>query len=277
MKVLRTVKQLTEFRESLKGTVGIVPTMGALHNGHMSLVDQSVKDNDFTIVSTFVNPTQFGAGEDFDSYPRTEKEDVALLETRNVSAVYIPKQSEMYPKGYDSWIEVKGITGKLEGAVRPTHFKGVTTVVGKLFNLTRADNAYFGQKDAQQVAVILKMVRELNFHVKINVMPIVREKSGLALSSRNVYLSDKEKKAALILSKTVKLAEEEFRKGLTDAAQMKKLLEDNINSEPLAKLDYVAINHWDDLAEVRKIKSPTLVSMAVRFGTTRLIDNTILR
>jgi pantoate--beta-alanine ligase len=277
IKIIRSVKELVEYRDTLKGKVGLVPTMGALHLGHMSLVDQAVKDNDYVIVSTFVNPTQFGAGEDFDSYPRTEKEDVALLEEHHATAVFIPKASDMYPEGYNSWVEVFDVTQKLEGACRPTHFKGVTTVVNKLFNLTRADNAYFGQKDAQQVAVIKKMVRDLNIHVNIVVMPIVREDSGLARSSRNTYLSADEKKAALILSKTIKLAESEWAKGEKDADVLKAKMIKNLETEPLASVDYVAINHWDDLEEIKTIEAPTLVSMAVRIGATRLIDNTILK
>ncbi len=277
IKIIRSVKELVEYRDTLKGKVGLVPTMGALHLGHMSLVDQAVKDNDYVIVSTFVNPTQFGAGEDFDSYPRTEKEDVALLEEHHATAVFIPKASDMYPEGYNSWVEVFDVTQKLEGACRPTHFKGVTTVVNKLLNLSRADNAYFGQKDAQQVAVIKKMVRDLNIHVNIVVMPIVREDSGLARSSRNTYLSADEKKAALILSKTIKLAESEWAKGEKDADVLKAKMIKNLETEPLASVDYVAINHWDDLEEIKTIEAPTLVSMAVRIGATRLIDNTILK
>ncbi len=277
IKILRTVKEMIEYRDTLKGTIGLVPTMGALHLGHMSLVDQAVKDNDYVIVSTFVNPTQFGAGEDFDSYPRTEKKDVALLEEHHATAVFIPKASDMYPEGYNSWVEVFDVTQKLEGACRPTHFKGVTTVVNKLFNISRADNAYFGQKDAQQVAVIKKMVRDLNIHINIVVMPIVREDSGLARSSRNTYLSAEEKKAALILSKTIKLAESEWAKGENDAEALKAKMIKNLESEPLATVDYVAFNHWDDLEEITTIVAPTLVSMAVRIGATRLIDNTILK
>lgn len=280
IKVLTTVAEVKSFVRAVKKagkTIGLVPTMGALHEGHLTLMRHAKKNADVVIASVFVNPTQFGPNEDFDAYPREFSRDCEKLDSVGVDAVFHPSAEEMYPKGYTAYVTVDGdITNKLCGAKRPGHFRGVATVVTKLFNITEADKAFFGQKDAQQVVVIKRFVRDLNMNVEVNMVPIVRAEDGLALSSRNKYLSDKEKKAALVLSKSLKEAQKAFKSGKKSVTELKALITEKIQAEPLAQIDYIDIYTFPDLEECEMIVKEALVALAVKFGTTRLIDNTIL-
>lgn len=275
MKVIETIAGVRELRHSLKGTVGFVPTMGYLHEGHVSLVKQAKTENDFSAVSIFVNPTQFGPKEDFKTYPRDIDRDLALLKPYT-DIVFIPSDKEMYPDGYNTWVEVQGITDMLEGAVRPGHFKGVTTVVNKLFNIIEPTKSYFGQKDAQQVAVIKKMVKDLNMPLKVVVCPTMREKDGLAMSSRNTYLTPEMRQNATLLYKSLTKAKEMYRGGERDADKIKQTMTGIIKSQPIGIIDYISIADNETLREIKKIEKPALISMAVKFGKTRLIDNIIL-
>ncbi|NWJ44393.1 MAG: pantoate--beta-alanine ligase [Chloroflexi bacterium] len=256
--------------------VGLVPTMGYLHEGHISLAKRARAENDKVVASIFVNPLQFGPKEDFSRYPRDLERDLNLLEGAGVDAVFHPTPQEMYPEGFNASIEVLGITDVLEGAHRPGHFKGVTTVVAKLFNIVSPCKAYFGQKDAQQVAVIKKMVRDLNFPLEIVICPTLREADGLAMSSRNIYLSVDERKAATVLYRALTAAQTAFENGNRQGDALRKLMNEVISSETLAKPDYVSVANPEDLREYAGL-IPTgkgvLLSMAVRFGSTRLIDN----
>ena len=276
MQVIQSIGELKEARQQFKTSVGFVPTMGYLHEGHLTLVRCAKLENDFVVVSIFVNPTQFAPGEDFKQYPRDTERDLGLLEKENVDIVFMPTAEELYPNGFDTWVEVKDITEKLEGASRPDHFRGVTTVVAKLFNIVEPDRAYFGQKDAQQLRVIQKMVTDLDMSLEIVPVPTVREDDGLAMSSRNTYLNPAERKAALVLSKALRLAEDLWAKGERSADHIRSKLTDLINSEPLASIDYVSVADTDTLEELTEISRPALVSMAVRIGKTRLIDNTTI-
>ena len=276
MRIIRSITEMREFRYALSGSVGIVPTMGCLHNGHMALVRQSMSENTITITSLFVNPTQFGPREDFDKYPRDEQSDIKRLEQSGVDAVFIPSSSEMYPDGFDSWVDVSGITHVLEGACRPGHFRGVATVCSKLFNIINPTRAYFGQKDAQQVLVIKKMVSDLNMNIEIVVVPTVREDDGLAMSSRNVYLNPSERRAASVLYKALLKAQRMYSSGERDAKAIIPAMTAIIQSEPLIRIDYVAVSDNAGLKDIEFLRSPALVSMAVFIGKTRLIDNIIL-
>ena len=280
IKVLTTVAEVKSFVRAVKKagkTIGLVPTMGALHEGHLTLMRHAKKNADVVIASVFVNPTQFGPNEDFDAYPREFSRDCEKLDSVGVDAVFHPSAEEMYPKGYTAYVTVDGdITNKLCGAKRPGHFRGVATVVTKLFNITEADKTVFGQKDAQQVVVIKRFVRDLNMNVEVNMVPIVRAEDGLALSSRNKYLSDKEKKAALVLSQSLKEAQKAFKSGKKSVTELKALITEKIQAEPLAQIDYIDIYTFPDLEECEMIVKEALVALAVKFGTTRLIDNTIL-
>lgn len=251
--------------------------MGYLHEGHLSLVRASVRENDRTIVSIFVNPTQFGPTEDLARYPRDEARDLALLEQARVDAVFAPAVEEMYAAGFSTYVSVDGLTERLEGRSRPTHFRGVTTVVLKLLQIVQPDRAYFGQKDAQQLAVIRRMVRDLEVAAEIVAQPIVREADGVAMSSRNVYLSAEERAAAHVLNRALSLAERVFDDAVRDAGQIRTRMEALIRAEPLAKIDYVSVADAETLDELETIDRDALVSLAVRFGSTRLIDNTTLR
>lgn len=259
-------------------TIGLVPTMGALHEGHASLVKAANQENDVVVVSVFVNPTQFGPNEDLDSYPRTLEADCKLAEAQGADIVFAPSPKEMYPSDDMTWVEVTGdVTKVLCGRSRPIHFRGVTTVVSKLFNLAQPDRAYFGQKDAQQVQVLKRMVKDLFFNLQMRIMPIVREADGLAKSSRNTYLSAEERQAGLILSKSLKHAQELFAAGERDPQQLVAATTALIKTEPMADIDYVEIYQMPDLNECQKpMQGENLLALAVRFGTTRLIDNTIL-
>lgn len=259
-------------------SIGLVPTMGALHEGHASLINASAKENDITIVSVFVNPTQFGPNEDYEAYPRTLENDCIVAQNAGADVVFVPKNKDLYPNEDMTWVEVTGdITKVLCGRTRPIHFRGVTTVVSKLFNLSRADRAYFGLKDAQQTEVLRRMVDDLFFNVELRIMPIVREADGLAKSSRNTYLSPEERKSALILSKSLRLAKEAFTNGQRDVEAILNLVKDTIQSEKTSQIDYVEMYKLPGLKPVgNKIEGRVLLALAVKFGTTRLIDNVIL-
>lgn len=259
-------------------SIGLVPTMGALHEGHASLINASAKENDITIVSVFVNPTQFGPNEDYEAYPRTLENDCIVAQNAGADVVFVPKNKDLYPNEDMTWVEVTGdVTKVLCGRTRPIHFRGVTTVVSKLFNLSRADRAYFGLKDAQQTEVLRRMVDDLFFNVELRIMPIVREADGLAKSSRNTYLSLEERKSALILSKSLKLAKEAFTNGQRDVEAILNLVKDTIQFEKTSQIDYVEMYKLPGLKPVgNKIEGRVLLALAVKFGTTRLIDNVIL-
>jgi len=263
-------------RQNLKEPVGFVPTMGYLHEGHMSLVKKARAENRTVIASIYVNPTQFGPNEDLAKYPRNLERDLAMLDKEGTDAVFFPEDKDMYPAGYDTWVTVDNLTKPLEGNVRPTHFRGVTTVVTKLFNIVRPTNAYFGQKDAQQALVIKKMAADLNMNLKVVVCPTIREPDGLAMSSRNVYLNPEQRKAAPVLYKSLQMAQELFANGEKNADVILGQMTTLIQKEPLVKIDYISISDTETLAELKIIKKTALVSMAVKFGNTRLIDNVIL-
>ena len=253
--------------------MGYVPTMGALHEGHESLIKKAVSENDKVIVSVFVNPTQFGPNEDYDSYPRNIEKDMALCEEAGACAVFNPEPSEMYFENKSTVISVSGLTSVLCGAKRPGHFDGVCLVVTKFFNIVKPDRAYFGEKDAQQVAVLKRMVRDLSIDVEIVPCPIIREEDGLAKSSRNTYLNVDERKAAVVLSRSLKIAKQLLDKGERNAAKIKDAIISEINTESLAKIDYVEIVDSEDLTDVSTIEKNILIPIAVYIGKTRLIDN----
>ena len=276
MDILRTVDDCRRWRLRTRRDVGFVPTMGYLHDGHLSLVRASRARDAVTAASIFVNPTQFGPNEDFARYPRDEDRDLALLSDAGVAAVFIPSVDEMYPGGFATYVHVERLTERLEGASRPAHFRGVTTIVLKLLNIIQPHRAYFGQKDAQQLAVVRRMVCDLDVPVEIVACPIVRDPDGLAMSSRNVYLSPEERRAALVLSRALRLAEQRYADGERDAAVIRAAVEREIAAEALARLDYVSVAHPDTLEELDSVDGVALVAVAARFGTTRLIDNTLL-
>jgi pantoate--beta-alanine ligase len=276
MKVISTVAEFKEARRRLKGTVGFVPTMGYLHEGHLFLARRAKAENDVSVVSIFVNPTQFGPKEDFARYPRDPDRDLALLEKERTDLVLMPPVEEIYPPGASTWVDVENVTKTLEGAARPGHFRGVSTVVAKLFNIVEPTKAYFGQKDAQQVVVIQKMVTDLNMNLEVVVVPTQREPDGLAMSSRNVYLNPQERPAAVVLWKSMNLAQGLWQKGERDAEKIRQEMMILIKKEPLARIDYVSIADPRTLEELTQIKGPALVSMAVYMGKTRLIDNMTL-
>lgn len=257
-------------------TVGLVPTMGALHFGHLSLAIAAKNETDVSVVSIFVNPTQFAPGEDFDKYPRTLDADLELLSQIGTDFVFAPSASAMYPTGFDASVRVGGVAKILEGECRPTHFDGVATVVLKLFNIVGPNIAYFGQKDFQQVAVVKKMVADLNVPVEIDMRPIIREKSGLAMSSRNQYLSAEERGQALVLSKALDKAEEAIRSGVRDVATLYDEMRRVIETAPSAKIDYLYVADPDTLQEMERVAGNVVILLAVRVGATRLIDNRIV-
>ena len=278
MKIVETVKEVREQVKEWKKqglTVGFVPTMGYLHEGHKSLMDAARKDNDKVVVSIFVNPMQFGPTEDLATYPRDLDHDAALCESAGVDLIFHPEAEEMYEKDFCSFVDMTGLTEGLCGKTRPIHFRGVCTVVNKFFNIVTPDRAYFGQKDGQQLAVIKRMVRDLNMDIEIVGCPIVREEDGLAKSSRNTYLSPEERKAALILSKTVALGKE-LAKTEKDANKVVEAMKKNIETEPLAKIDYVEAVDALSMAPVEKLEGTCMLAMAVYIGKTRLIDNTLI-
>jgi len=276
MKILDTIAAFKAERSRLGGSVGFVPTMGYLHDGHLELVRRARAENITVIASIFVNPSQFGPQEDFASYPRDTERDLAMLEEENVRLVFMPTVEEMYPPVFSTWVEVEKVTERLEGESRPGHFRGVATVVAKLFNIVQPDRAYFGQKDAQQLAVICRMVSDLDLNLDIVAVPTVREPDGLAMSSRNIYLTVEERKAALVLWKALCLARGHWEKGQRDVASLRQEMASLIEHEPFATIDYISIADPETLKEIGVIDRPALVSLAVRIGGTRLIDNTML-
>lgn len=279
MITIRGIKQISDYsrKARLRGRrIGFVPTMGALHEGHLSLIRQARKDNDLVVVSIFVNPAQFGPKEDFRKYPRTFSRDARLCKNSGVDVIFYPGIAQMYPEGYRTYVSVEELCDCLCGRSRPGHFKGVATVVAKLFNIVQPDTAYFGAKDAQQSVIIRKMIQDLNIPVEIRVMPTVREGSGLALSSRNVYLSVNETKDALILSRALSFAEYLIKNGLKDADRVISAMKQLIRKKRSAKIDYVSIVDPETLEPVKKISGNELITLAVYIGKTRLIDNIYL-
>lgn len=256
-------------------TIGLVPTMGYLHEGHRSLIERAVAENDRVIVSVFVNPIQFAPGEDLETYPRDFEADKRLIEAAGGALVFHPEPEALYAPDACTYVNVEGITGQLCGKTRPTHFRGVCTVVSKLMNISQADRAYFGQKDAQQLAVVRRMVRDLNMNVQVVGCPIVREADGLAKSSRNAYLSAEERQAALVLSRAVAEGQRLMQEGERSAAAVVGAMKELIEAEPAARIDYVEMVSWDGIQPVQQADGPVLVAMAVYIGKTRLIDNFI--
>ena len=277
MRVLHSIVEMKETRRKLRGSVGFVPTMGYLHKGHLELACRARAENRNVIVSIFVNPAQFGPKEDYAAYPRDTERDLALLKKEGVNIVFMPGAEDMYPPRYCTWVDLEKVTERLEGAIRPGHFRGVATVVAKLFNIVEPTRAYFGQKDAQQVVVIQKMVADLNMNLEVVVVPTVREPDGLAMSSRNVYLSPQERKAATVLYKSLSLAQKLWGKGERNADVIRKKMTALIQSEPRAsRIDYVSIADAETLEELDSIERKAVVSLAVKIGKPRLIDNIIL-
>lgn len=276
---MKVFKKIDEIRKYIKEqqkegkTIGLVPTMGYLHEGHLSLIKKSSEENNITVVSIFVNPTQFGENEDLDQYPRDLERDVKLAGKANATAIFASEAEEIYPKGYQTYVNVEHLTKHLCGLRRPGHFKGVTTIVTKLFNIINPDKAYFGQKDAQQAIVIKRMVKDLNLDIGIVVCPIVRESDGLAKSSRNTYLSKEERNQSTVLFLSLMIAKQMIEDGERHAVVIKKSIEKNIKNESLAEIDYVSIANIETLKEIEVIKGEVLIALAVKIGNTRLIDN----
>jgi pantoate--beta-alanine ligase len=279
---MKVIKKIDKMRSAVSGiksrgmSIGFVPTMGYLHEGHLSLVRESLRKADVTVVSIFVNPEQFSPREDFKEYPRDLNRDSEVLEREGVDYLFVPESDEIYPQGHKTYVEVYDLQNKLCGRYRPGHFRGVCTVMLKLFNIINPDISFFGQKDAQQAIILKRMVKELNLKVIIKVLPIIREEDGLALSSRNKYLTQEERKAALVLPKSLEVAQIMMEKGQRNSAAIIKRMKEIIGKEPLAKIDYVEIVDTDKLNPVAKIEKKVLVAMAIFIGKVRLIDNTIL-
>ena len=270
------MKQFVRMKKAEGKTIGFVPTMGYLHSGHLSLIKKSTSQNDVTVISIFVNPTQFGENEDLDQYPRDFERDCRLAQEAGADAVFFPTAGMMYPEGYKTYVEVVDITKRLCGVTRPTHFKGVTTVVTKLFHIVAPDRAYFGQKDAQQLLVIRRMVKDLNMDIEIVGCPIVRETDGLAMSSRNLYLSEEERTQATVLNQSLEMAEKMIDSGEQDSNTVKKAIKEKIGTMELARIDYVELVDTESLLPAQRITGEVLIALAVYFGETRLIDNRIL-
>jgi len=258
-------------------SIGFVPTMGALHEGHLSLINTARKHTDVVVMSIFVNPIQFGPNEDFDKYPRDIKRDEELARTAGADIIFYPSLSQMYPQGYATYVNVEGLTDRLCGASRPGHFKGVATVVAKLFGIVKPDIAYFGQKDAQQTFTIKKIVEDLNMGIEIKVLPIVREEDGLAMSSRNAYLSEEERRDSGVLYRSLEKAQTLIKQGERDPKKIIKIMTEMIKQVPSAGIDYVSIVDTKDLKDVDKISQEALIALAVYIGKTRLIDNVIVK
>ena len=275
MKVIETIADFRKLRLKLEEPVGFVPTMGYLHEGHVALVRRAKEENESVIVSIFVNPTQFGPKEDFKNYPRDTRRDLAMLKPLT-NVVFMPSDKEMYPENYDTWVTPGDIATRLEGAVRPGHFRGVDTVVAKLFNIVQPTKAYFGQKDAQQLLVIKKMAADLNMNLEVVACPTLREPDGLAMSSRNVYLHREQRQAATVLYKALTLAKEMWGQGEKEAGTIRRRMTELIEGEPQGTIDYISVAYPETLKEMHHIKTPALVSLAVKFGKTRLIDNVVL-
>jgi len=276
MKIVAAIDEMKQLRLKLAEPVGLVPTMGYLHEGHLSLVRYARSENLSVVVSIFVNPAQFGPQEDFKAYPRDPQRDLNLLEKERTDVVFMPSAAEMYPPEFNSWVEVSKVAERLEGASRPGHFRGVTTVVAKLFNIVQPDRAYFGQKDAQQAIVIKKMATDLNMNLAVLTLPTVREPDGLAMSSRNTYLNPEQRQAAGVLYKALGLAQQLWAQGERDAERLRQEMLTLIQKQPLATIDYVSIADAETLEELDTVAPPALVSLAVKIGGTRLIDNIVL-
>ncbi|WP_027717454.1 pantoate--beta-alanine ligase [Desulfovirgula thermocuniculi] len=279
MVILHTVKEVRDFvrRARAEGkTVGFVPTMGYFHEGHLSLMRRAREECGVVVVSIFVNPLQFGPREDYQRYPRDFQRDRELAEGAGVDAIFYPSVEEMYPPGYATYVEVQGITECLCGVFRPGHFRGVTTVVAKLFNIVQPDRAYFGQKDAQQALVIKKMVRDLNMDLEVVVLPTVREEDGLAMSSRNVYLSPRERQLAAAIPRSLRAAEEVYKAGERQAEKIVELVRGVLGESPGIEIEYVEVRSLPNLEPLERVEGPALLALAVRIGPARLIDNTVL-
>jgi pantoate--beta-alanine ligase len=276
MRVIDTIAAMKEARRKLRGSVGFVPTMGYLHEGHLELARRARSENRYVIVSIFVNPTQFGPKEDFAKYPRDTERDLAMLKKEGVHIVFMPGVDDMYPAPFRTWVDLEKVTERLEGAVRPGHFRGVATVVAKLFNIVEPTRAYFGQKDAQQLVVVQKMVADLNMNLEVIAVPTVREPDGLAMSSRNVYLNPEDRKAAAVLYRSLTLARKLWESGERDADTIRGKMTSMIQKEPRGAIEYVSIADAGTLEELQRVDHPAVVSLAVRFGKTRLIDNITL-
>ena len=277
MQVISSIPDFRKARSDLRGTLGLVPTMGYLHEGHLALVRRARGENDTIAASIFVNPSQFGPNEDFTTYPRDMDRDLSLLRAEGADLVFTPSPEYIYPPGFDTWIEVGSLAQRLEGEHRPGHFRGVATVVAKLFNVVQPDRAYFGQKDGQQVAVIKRMVADLDMDVDVVVVPTVREADGLALSSRNVYLTPEQRRAAPLIYKALCQARKLWEDGERQGESLRSRVRRTLEQEPLIeKIDYVSVADASSLEEVDTIGQPVMVSVAVRMGRTRLIDNVLL-
>ncbi len=276
MQVIETIAEMKKVRHQLKGDVGLFATLGYLHEGHLSLVKRAKAENAIVMSSIVVNPTQFGPREDLNSYPRDFPRDLKMLEDEGTDFVFMPSASEMYPPNYSTWVDVEKVTERLEGAVRPGHFRGVATVVTKIFNIMQPTRSYFGQKDAQQCAVIKKFVIDLNMNVEIVICPTVREPDGLAMSSRNAYLKPDERKAATVLYQSLKLAKKLYTEGERNAETIRRKMAELIKKQPLANIDYISIADNETLEELSEVKPPALVSLVVKIGKPRLLDNVIL-
>lgn len=274
--IVSRLDELSSARLLLDPAVGLVPTMGFLHEGHLSLISRAKAECKSVVVSIFVNPTQFGPNEDLAKYPRDLERDLKLIEPLGVDLVWTPTVEVMYPDGFQTWVEVEALTQKLEGAMRPGHFKGVTTVVAKLFNGVQPQKAYFGQKDAQQAAVIRRMTQDLNFPIEVVVCPTVREADGLAMSSRNKYLEGEDRRAALVIYRALSTAKDAYEAGERNAEELRRKMKEVIVAEPRAQMQYVSCADYDTLEELETVKGKTLLSMAILIGKTRLIDNFVL-
>ncbi len=278
MKVVKTIAEMKQVRRQLPEPVGLVPTMGYLHEGHLTLVKVAKSENASAIATIFVNPTQFGPKEDFESYPRDPGRDLAMLETAGTDIVFMPEVEDMYPPNFDTWVVPDKVAKPLEGAARPNHFRGVDTVVAKLFNITEPTKAYFGQKDAQQCAVIKRMVADLNMNLEVVIVPTVRESDGLAMSSRNIYLKPDERKAAAVLHQALELAQKLYGQGERDAGTLREEMVRLIKKEPLTAIEYISVANPETLEELNgTLKGPALVSMVVKIGKPRLLDNVLLK
>ncbi len=279
MEVIQRIPPMKEVSRKARSegkVIGLVPTMGSLHEGHLSLVREARKMADIVVVSIFVNPAQFGPSEDFEKYPRDVTRDAELLTSEKTDYIFLPKTEEMYPANYHTYLKVRDLSAKMCGVSRPDHFEGVSTVVLKLFHIVDPHFAYFGQKDAQQLVIIRKMVRDLNLDAEIVHLPIVREADGLAMSSRNIYLSDEERKGATVLYRALQHAQERFDEGEKKPKALIKEMREIIESEPLARIDYISVTDMVELKEMKTLKGKCLIALAVYFGSTRLIDNIIV-
>jgi pantoate--beta-alanine ligase len=279
VKVIRSPKQMFQISRNIrcKGeTIGFVPTMGALHEGHLSLIRKARQENDIVVVSIFINPTQFGPEEDFKRYPRSFQKDASLCHKAGVDFIFYPDVQKIYPLSFKTYVIVENLSNVLCGKSRPVHFRGVTTVVTKLFNIVSPDIAYFGQKDAQQTIIVKRMTEDLNLPVKIKVMPIIHERDGLAMSSRNVYLNERERRDAVVLSSSLKLAQDLIKKGERDAKKIIQNMRRLIQAKKTAKIEYITVVDQDNLQPLKKISDNCLIALAVWIGKTRLIDNTIV-